>query len=119
MISRLETLGLVYLEAMSQGCIVIGSKNEGIDGIIVDQKNGYLVESGNAEELRMRLEYIAAASEDEKKSIAYAGVQTIRQMTSKKTAEQYLDQVLGTPAEKTAGSPQKGWTIYEENERRN
>lgn len=29
-------------------------------------------------------------------------------MTSKKTAEQYLDQVLGTPAEKTAGSPQKG-----------
>lgn len=108
MISRLETLGLVYLEAMSQGCIVIGSKNEGIDGIIVDQKNGYLVESGNAEELRMRLEYIAAASEDEKKSIAYAGVQTIRQMTSKKTAEQYLDQVLGTPAEKAAGSPQKG-----------
>lgn len=30
--SRTETFGLVYLEALSQGCSVICSKNEGIDG---------------------------------------------------------------------------------------
>ena len=100
MISRLETLGLVYLEAMSQGCIAIGSKNEGIDGILVDGQNGYLVEAGNAEELRLRLEHIAAASAAEKQAIAYAGVQTIREMTSQKTAAQYLAQALGAPAEK-------------------
>ena len=38
-----ETVGLVYLEAMSQGCIPIGTKGEGIDGIIVDGSNGLLV----------------------------------------------------------------------------
>ena len=30
MISSPETLGLVYLEAMSQGCVAIGSRNEGM-----------------------------------------------------------------------------------------
>mgnify|MGYP001191526798 FL=1 len=39
--SQNETLGLVYLEAMSKGCITIGTQNEGIDGIIVDHKNGF------------------------------------------------------------------------------
>lgn len=72
MISSPETLGLVYLEAMSQGCVAIGSRNEGIDGILVDGKNGYLVESGNAEELRARLDAIAQAPAAGKSAAAYA-----------------------------------------------
>lgn len=94
MISSPETLGLVYLEAMSQGCITIGSRNEGIDGILVDGKNGCLVQPGNAEELRTCLDAIAAASAAEKQAVAYEGLKTIREMTSRKTAEQYLEQVL-------------------------
>lgn len=47
-----ETLGLVYLEAMSQGCICIGTRGEGIDGIIVDGENGFLVEPRNVVALR-------------------------------------------------------------------
>lgn len=39
-----ETLGLVYLESMSQGCIPIGTIGEGIDGIIENNRNGFLVE---------------------------------------------------------------------------
>ena len=94
MISSPETLGLVYLEAMSQGCVAIGSRNEGIDGILVDGKNGYLVEPGNAEELRARLDAIAQAPAAENQAAAYAGLKTIREMTSQKTARQYLEQVL-------------------------
>ena len=41
MISRNEAYGLVYLEAMARGCIVIASKREGIDGVIEDGKNGF------------------------------------------------------------------------------
>ena len=51
MISSNETFGLVYLEAMARGCITIGSKNEGIDGIIKNGINGFLCEAGNVQQL--------------------------------------------------------------------
>lgn len=47
-----ETLGLVYLEAMRQACIPIGTKGEGIDGIIVDGENGYLVSPRDVLDIR-------------------------------------------------------------------
>ena len=42
MVSKFETFGLVYLEAMAKGCITIASKNEGMDGIIRNGENGFL-----------------------------------------------------------------------------
>jgi len=42
MVSR-ETFGMVYIEAMSQGCVVIAARGQGIDGIVVDGENGFLV----------------------------------------------------------------------------
>ena len=39
-----ETFGISYLEAMSRGLITIGTRNTGIDGVIEDNKNGYLIE---------------------------------------------------------------------------
>lgn len=39
-----ETFGLVYLEAMASGCITVCTKNDGIDGILLDKKNGFLCE---------------------------------------------------------------------------
>ena len=36
------------LEAMGEGCITIGTKGEGIDGIIRDGENGFLVERDDA-----------------------------------------------------------------------
>ena len=41
MISKNETFGLVYLEAMARGCITIGSRNQGIDGVINHGVNGF------------------------------------------------------------------------------
>ena len=41
MVSSPETFGLVYIEAMAKGCVTIGSKGEGIDGVIVNNENGF------------------------------------------------------------------------------
>lgn len=37
-----ETFGLSYIESMSAGVIPIGTKGQGIDGVIVDDYNGFL-----------------------------------------------------------------------------
>ncbi len=37
-----ETLGVAYLEAIASGCLVVGTKNTGVDGIIQDNINGFL-----------------------------------------------------------------------------
>lgn len=42
-----ETFGLAYLEAMSQGCAVIGHRGWGIDGLVEDGVQGYLVNEAN------------------------------------------------------------------------
>ncbi len=57
MVSQPETLGIVYIEAMASGCFVIGSKNEGIDGIIIDGKSGLLVQPNNVTALKEALIY--------------------------------------------------------------
>lgn len=60
-----ETFGLAYLEAMSQGCVVIGHKDWGIDGLVTDDRNGYLVESAEPEIIAEKiLRYINLSSEN-------------------------------------------------------
>ncbi len=46
-----ETFGIVYLEAMLNKIPVIGVKGEGIDGIIIDGENGFLVERNSVIDL--------------------------------------------------------------------
>lgn len=47
MVSTGEVFGMVYIEAMLCGCLTIASKGGGIDGVIKDGKNGFLVEPRN------------------------------------------------------------------------
>src|SRR5690606_23877326 len=42
-----ETFGQAYLEAMASGCVVIGHRGWGIDGIVLDKVSGYLVDSAD------------------------------------------------------------------------
>ncbi len=49
--SLVEALGLVYLEAMANGVIAIGSKNGGTKEIIQDGYNGFLVDPFNTSEI--------------------------------------------------------------------
>ena len=70
-----ETLGLVYLEAMMNGCITIGTINEGIDGIIVDGKNGFLV-SPSVESIISIISRIYAMDDKSKKAIIENAINT-------------------------------------------
>lgn len=90
MVSSPETFGLVYLEAMAQGCIVIGSKNEGIDGVIIDGKNGFLVEPRNIDELVECLNRINAMRISEKKTLIFSAYQNVVEMTDANMAKKYL-----------------------------
>lgn len=52
-----ETFGISYLEALCRGLIVIGTKNTGIDGVIEDNKNGFLI-NPEVDEIKEILEKI-------------------------------------------------------------
>lgn len=95
MISKNETYGLVYLEAMARGCITIASKNEGFDGIIQDGINGFLCEAGNEDELSSIITKIAFMNNDERKKISSNAMETAKTLTDENVARFYLNQVLG------------------------
>lgn len=90
MVSEKETLGLTYLEAMSQGCLVIGSRNEGIDGIIIDKKNGFLVDSNNCNELSQKIIEINLLNYNKREEIVKNAISTINKLSSEEVAKQYL-----------------------------
>jgi glycosyltransferase involved in cell wall biosynthesis len=93
MISRHETFGMVYLEAMAHGCITIASKNEGFDGIIKDGKNGFLCNAGDSKELFKLFKRIESLSEDEKLKVRKNAIDTARNFTESIVAKKYIEDV--------------------------
>lgn len=85
-----ETLGLVYLEAMTNGNITIGTKNEGIDGIIIDDENGFLIEP-TMETLRKTLIKIFDMTESERKRIIENAMLTTEKFTEEKMSYNYFE----------------------------
>ena len=81
-----ETFGLVYLEAMACGCITVGIKGEGIDGIIEDGVNGFLCE---LDELETKLAEII--KRDDLNEIAARAIETAKNYTNETCAKSYLD----------------------------
>lgn len=94
MISKGEAYGLVYLEAMARGCITIASKREGFDGVIVDGLNGFLCESGNADELAAVIRRINALTPTERRRISEKAMETAQSLTDKKAAKLYIEEVI-------------------------
>ena len=94
MISRHETFGMVYLEAMANGCITIAAKNEGFDGIIKDGVNGFLCKAGDAKELNRIIAHINNLSQQELSAIRKSAIETAQNMTERQMAEKYLEDVL-------------------------
>ncbi len=93
MISKGETFGLVYLEAMAQGCITIGSINGGIDGIIVNGVNGFLCPEGDANALADLLKHIKSMKPSELQNISRNAQATDRDYTDSKVASRYLEEI--------------------------
>jgi glycosyltransferase involved in cell wall biosynthesis len=94
MISKDEAYGLVYLEAMSAGCLVIASKGEGFDGIIEHGKNGFLCQAGNIDELTKIIKEINEMSLDQRRVISKRAIMTAEIFTDDKVAKKYLDDIV-------------------------
>lgn len=88
-----ETFGMVYLEAMASGCITIGTKDDGIDGIIKNNENGFLTLPISTE-IRKILQFIKNMDDESLKALRYNSFSTIKQYTKKSCSEQYLQQIF-------------------------
>lgn len=93
MISRGEIFGLVYLEAMARGCITIASRNEGMEGIIIDGVNGFLCEAGNENELAAIITKIRNLTPAERLRISLKGRETALAYTDVNVAKSYIGSV--------------------------
>lgn len=96
LVSEREVFGLVYLEAMLQGCIVVASKGGGVDGIIVEGYNGFLCEQGDSDELVNILRKIRSLSASEKETISQNAIHTALRYSDSKVAENYIRNITGT-----------------------
>lgn len=85
-----ETLGLVYLEAMAAGCITIGVENEGIDGIINNSQNGFLIKPENYQSLLACILSIVDLNIEKIKAISRAAINTANAYPEEKASENYL-----------------------------
>jgi len=92
LLSSSETFGLVYLEAMKAGCIVIAKRNDGIDGILKDGHNAFLINADRIE-LKDCLEKILNMDEAEINKIRAEAVKTAEKFTEKAAAENYLHNI--------------------------
>lgn len=88
-----ETFGMVYLEAMAQGCITVCTKDDGIDGIIKDGENGFLTDP-TVEGVKEVLNRIKNLNQDELQTIRSNSFNTIKNLTLKQCADNYLKQIF-------------------------
>lgn len=88
-----ETFGMVYVEAMSQGCIVIGAKKQGIDGVIVNEENGFLVDLNDSKLLADMIEKLYRLNEDEINKISKNAIITAKEMTNNNLAYGVLNKL--------------------------
>lgn len=91
--SKSEAFGLVYLEAMAQGCITIASRHEGFDGIIQDGVNGFLCNAGDIEDLATTIARIKHLSNEQLLEISNNAISTARKLTDQKAALMYLHEL--------------------------
>lgn len=89
-----ETFGLAYLEAMARGCLVIGTKGTGVDGVVEDRRNGFLVRPGDLNDLVEKLNLIAKLSLREYEEMITQGKITIHQMTLEERSKGYLKEIM-------------------------
>lgn len=94
MISRHETFGMVYLEAMANGCITIAAEKEGFDGIIQHGINGFLCKAGDEKALYNLMCQIKFMDEQTLSTIRVNAIKTAQKMTESIIAEKYLNDVL-------------------------
>lgn len=94
MISKNETFGLVYLEAMGAGCITIASTDGGMKGIIRDGINGFLCRPGDSENLKQIIERINHLSPEERLTISNNARKTAEKFTEENASKLYYNNII-------------------------
>jgi glycosyltransferase involved in cell wall biosynthesis len=86
-----EGLPMAMLEAMLSGCIVIVSDNASISSVVKDGENGFLIASGNAQELAKVIESVLRTRED------WPAIRTsaMKTVAERFTIGRYTDQLEG------------------------
>lgn len=90
-----ETLGLVYLEAMAAGCITVGVLGEGIDGIVKNGENGYLIKPENYPDLLTCVLSIINQNLVDIQRISQAAITTANECPEEKASENYFNILQG------------------------
>ena len=85
-----EGFGIVYLEAMANGCITVGTRGEGISDLIRSGYNGFLVPPDDPKAIADVIEYCLEHPE-EAEVIARRGHDAAVGLTWEKNAGQYLE----------------------------
>lgn len=93
MVSAPETLGLAYLEAMARGCIVVGAKGWGVDGIVKDGINGYLCEAGDVPGIAETLSKLLSSNAEERIAWRKASLRTMGNFDESMMAQRYLEAI--------------------------
>ncbi len=82
-----ESFGLSYIEAQSRGLIVIGCKNTGIDGIIKNNINGYLV-NPDIQEIKDVFKKIKSENQE---SLIKNSIENIKNYEKEKVIKNYIE----------------------------
>ena len=93
MVSSREAFGLVYVEAMAKGCIVIGTQGQGIDGIVKHGKNGFLCKACDVDGLAEIIREIVGLPQNSLQLISKNAVATAANLTDRKVAEHYINSI--------------------------
>lgn len=88
-----ETFGMVFLEAMGCGCITVGTKQDGIDGIIKDEFNGLLTKP-TVVDIKNTIQKIINVDDNSIKSLLQNCYNTVNSYKSADCAEKYLNNIL-------------------------
>lgn len=90
LVSSPETFGLVYVEALAKACLTVGSRGEGIDGVIVHKDNGFLCQPGDAHQLSQLFLEILEMTGAERLRIMKSGLNTAKSLSQKALAAEYV-----------------------------
>ncbi len=84
-----EGFGVVYIEAMANGCITIGTEGEGISEIIVSEENGFLVKANDYMDIVTRVDG-CIDDEPQKEEIRRKAQESVSELTWEKNALNYI-----------------------------
>lgn len=94
LVSSGEVFGMVYIEAMLQGCITIASSKGGFDGIIRSGENGFISEPGDEENLSKVYMSIKSMDKEDVNTIGNNAINTAMHFSEREVAERYLNDIL-------------------------